>query len=70
MERENDSLLDLIEKTAAFDREESTPVEKGNDLTFKRDENGVLWSYDVKTGEKVGQIFEHGDSRTVTIKEV
>lgn len=35
--------------------------EKERKLTFKRDENGVLWSYDVETGEKVGQIFEHGD---------
>lgn len=63
MEHEDNGLLDLIEKTAAFDREESTPNE-GNDLTFKRDEKGVLWSYDVKTGEKVGRIFEHGDSET------
>lgn len=70
MEHEDNGLLDLIEKTAEFDREESTPIEKGNDLTFKRDENGVLWSYDVNTGEKVGRIFEHGDSQTVTIKEV
>lgn len=60
-EHENDSLLDLIEKTAAFDREASTHVDKGNELTFERDENGVLWSIDVKTGEKVGRIFEHGD---------
>lgn len=61
MENEDNGLLDLIEKTAAFDREESTHVDKGNDLTFKRDESGVLWGYDVKTGEKVGRIFEHGD---------
>lgn len=60
-EHENDSLLDLIEKTAAFDREASTQEDEGNELTFKRDENGILWSYDVKTGEKVGRIFEHGD---------
>lgn len=60
-EHENDSLLDLIEKTAAFDREASTQEDEGNELTFKRDENGILWSHDVKTGEKVGRIFEHGD---------
>lgn len=70
MEHEDNGLLDLIEKTAAFDREESTHFEKGNDLTFKRDENGILWSYDVKTGEKVGRIFEHGDGQIDTIKEV
>lgn len=62
MEYENDSLLDLIEKTAEFDREAAVSVEKEEQkLTFKRDENGILWSYDVKTGEKVGRIFEHGD---------
>ena len=69
MEYEDNGLLDLIEKTAAFDREESTPIEKGSDLTFKRDENGVLWSYDA-AGNKVGRIFEHGDSQVVKIKEV
>lgn len=60
-EHENDSLLDLVEKTAAFDREASTQENEGNELTFKRDEKGILWSYDAKTGEKVGRIFEHGD---------
>lgn len=58
---EHDDLLEAILKTAEFDREESTSVEKDNGLTFKRDEDGVLWSYDAKTGEKVGRIFEHGD---------
>lgn len=62
MEYENDSLLDLIEKTAEFDREAAGSVEKEEQqLTFKRDEDGILWCYDVKTGEKVGRIFEHGD---------
>lgn len=70
MKNENNSLLDLIEKTADFDREASTHVDKGNDLTFKRDENGVLWSYDVKTGKRVGRIFEHGDSQIDTVEEV
>ena len=58
---EHDDLLELIQKTAEFDREASTSDEEENELTFKRDEDGVLWSYDVKTGEKVGRIFEHGD---------
>ncbi len=58
---EHDDLLDLIQKTAEFDREASTSEEEESELTFKRDEDGVLWSYDVKTGEKVGRIFEHGD---------
>jgi len=69
MEHEDNGLLDLIEKTAAFDREESTPDE-GSDLTFKRDEKGVLWSYDA-AGNRVGRIFEHGaDGKIDTIKEV
>ena len=58
---EHDDLLDLVLKTAEFDKEASTSDDNGNELTFKRDEDGVLWSYDVKTGEKVGRIFEHGD---------
>ncbi len=69
-EHENDSLLDLVRKTVAADKEASTSAENESGLTFKRDEKGVLWSYDVKTGEKVGQIFEHGDSQIDTIKEV
>ena len=58
---EHDDLLEAILKTAEFDRRESTSVEKDNGLTFKRDEDGVLWSHDAKTGEKVGRIYEHGD---------
>lgn len=70
-EHENDSLLDLVRKTVAADKEVSTSTENESGLTFKRDEKGVLWSYDVKTGEKVGQIFEHGnDDKIDTIKEV
>lgn len=53
-------LLDLIEKTLAFDAEAST-VDKGDDaLTLKRGEDGVLRSYD-SDGNEVGRIFEHGD---------
>lgn len=66
----NNNLLDLVQKTAAFDREESTHVDKGTDLTFKRGEDGVLRSYDVKTGKEVGRIFEHGDDDIDTIEEV
>ena len=29
-------------------------------LTLKRDENGILFSYD-EQGNKVGRIYEHGD---------
>lgn len=61
MEQEDNGLLDLITKTAEFDREASTPDDERDELTFKRDEKGILWSYNVKTGEKGGRIFEHGD---------
>lgn len=59
-EHEADSLMELIKKTAAFDKAASTSDKEENALTFKRDENGTLYSYDAETGEKVGQIFEHG----------
>ncbi len=59
-EHEADSLMELIKKTAEFDKATSTSDNEENALTFKRDENGILCSYDVETGEKVGQVFEHG----------
>lgn len=57
-------LLDLISGTLAADERMSTPnVEKSaaSGLTLKRDEDGVLWSYD-SAGNKVGRIYEHGDN--------
>lgn len=63
-------LYDLIAGTVDFDRQVNISVEKGDyDLTFKRDENGILWSYD-QSGNKVGRIYEHGDSQHDTIKEI
>lgn len=64
-------LYDLIAGTVDFDRQVNTSVSKGDpELTFKRDENGILWSYD-KAGNKVGRIHEHGDdSKLDTIKEI
>lgn len=56
----DNDFLEMIQKTAEFDREVSASTEE-SELTFKRDEDGILWSYDVKTGEKVGRIYEHGD---------
>lgn len=55
-------LFDLICGTLAADEKVNTQsVEKADSgLTFKRDENGVLWSYD-SAGNKVGRIYEHGD---------
>lgn len=66
-----DDLFNLVAGTVAFDRQVSANVAKGeSDLTFKRDENGILWSYDA-SGKKVGRIYEHGDdSKLDTIKEI
>ena len=65
-------LFDLISGTLAADERMSThSVEKADDgLTFKRGEDGVLWSYDAD-GNKVGRIFEHGDNDNIDeIEEV
>ena len=67
-----EKLFELLAKSVARDKEASTSsVEKSDSsaLTFKRDENGVLWSYDA-SGKKVGRIFEHGDSQIDVIEEV
>lgn len=61
MPENDDSLLELIAKTVAFDEKESADVIDEPELTFKRDEDGILWSYEVQTGKKVGRVFEHGD---------
>lgn len=64
-------LFDLIAGTIAADERMSTQsVEKAdNGLTFKRDEKGILWSYDA-SGKKVGRIFEHGEDTVDKIEEV
>lgn len=65
-------LFDLISGTLDEDEKVNTQsVEKADSsLTFKRDESGVLWSYD-SAGNKVGRIYEHGDSDQIDeIKEV
>ena len=67
-----ENLFEMLAKSVARDKAVSTQsVEKSDSpaLTFKRDENGVLWSYD-STGKKVGRIFEHGESSIDEIKEV
>lgn len=65
------ALFDLIAGTLAEDeRVNSQSVEKADSgLTFKRDEKGVLWSYDA-AGNKIGRIYEHGDSDVDTVKEI
>lgn len=65
-------LFDLICGTIANDEKvNAQSVEKADTgLTFKRDEDGVLWSYDA-AGNKVGRIYEHGDNDNIDeIKEV
>ena len=65
-------LFDLISGTLDADERMSThSVDKSDSgLTFKRDEDGVLWSYDA-AGNKVGRIYEHGDNDTIDeIQEV
>lgn len=53
-------LYDLIAKTLDFDAEASSVEKDDNPLTLKRDEDGILWSYD-SAGNQVGRIYEHGD---------
>ena len=66
------ALFDLISATLAEDEKvNAQSLEKADSgLTFKRDEDGVLWSYDA-AGNKVGRIFEHGDNDNIDeIREV
>ena len=70
MYNDNDDLLAMVTETLAADQAVSTQSVEKAALTFKRDESGALWSYDVKTGKKVGRIFEHGDSHIDEIEEV
>lgn len=67
-----DDIFDLVAGTIANDQKVNAQhVGKADsDLTFQRDENGILWSYDA-SGKRVGRIYEHGDdSKLDTIKEV
>ena len=41
-----------------------------NNITFKRDENGVLKAYDADTGKELGEINEHGNDTVDEIEEV
>ena len=66
MAERDDAFRDMIAQTLEADKKASTPPGKTKRaLTFKRDEKGILWSYDAKTGEKVGRIYEHGDDPKV-----
>lgn len=60
MENNDDFILDMLD---AADRD-STDISGAGDpekLELKRDEKGILWSYNKETGEKVGRIYEHGN---------
>ena len=53
-------ILDMLTQS----QKNSTKIDNNNiddKLTFKRDENGNLSSYDKETGKKVGRIYEHGN---------
>lgn len=65
------NLLDIVMKTIASDRAVNAQnVTKSEKLTLKRDEHGILWSYDAN-GKKVGRVFEHGeDSNIDEIEEI
>ena len=65
------SLIDLISGTLAADERMSTQslAKADSGLTFQRDEDGVLWSYDAE-GNKVGRIYEHGDDSVDEIREI
>lgn len=64
-------LFDLICGTLAEDEKVNDPslAKADSGLTFKRDEAGILWSYDA-AGKKVGRIFEHGEDTIDKIEEV
>lgn len=67
------NLQDIIASTLAFDEQangQSVEKSAASELTFERDENGILWSCD-ESGNKVGRVYEHGDdSQLDTIKEI
>lgn len=54
-----EDIFESIRKTLVHDQQVSTQKED-NGLTLKRDEHGVLRSYDAD-GKPVGRIYEHGD---------
>lgn len=53
---------DMIFKSLQRSKAASREDKPSGKLTFKRDEKGVLWSYDA-AGNKVGRIYEHGDDQ-------
>lgn len=62
MGTDNDFILDMLreaEKNSTDISGNSAP----DNLVFKRDEQGNLWSYNKETGEKVGRIYEHGNNK-------
>lgn len=60
MENNDNVILDMLYET----EKNSTNISTNGSpkLVFKRDEQGILWSYNEVTGEKVGRIYEHGNS--------
>lgn len=60
MENNDDFILDMLNESEKNNTKFDSDVDP-KDITFKRDEKGILWSYDMKTGKKIGRIYEHGD---------
>ena len=62
MANNEDVILNMLTEV----QKSSTDISKSespDNLYFKRDEDGVLWSYDKTTNEKVGRIYEHGNNK-------
>lgn len=62
MSNKNADIRSLMEKYM-ISPSKAPKRSKDSGVTLKRDENGVLWSYDKQTGDKVGRVFDHGEGR-------
>ena len=62
MPNNEDVILDMLMEIEKSNTEISKS-ESPNNLYFERDENGILWSYDKTTKQKVGRIYEHGNDK-------
>lgn len=56
--------MDFIHEMLEQAEKESTNIDDvdSSNFEFVRDEKGVLWSVDKRTGKKVGRIYEHGNN--------
>lgn len=61
MPNNDDFILDILNE-AENNSTDISDVDSSN-IELKRDEKGNLVSYDKKTGEKIGRIYEHGNDK-------